>query len=109
LREDNRKRLLERTRTLINANVPLVEQFVARHADRLHLVPPRAGAMAFLRYEAKINSTELAELARKKHDLLIVAGDCYGMDGYVRLGIGGNRGHFVEGLERLSRLITEMA
>jgi aspartate/methionine/tyrosine aminotransferase len=109
LREENRQRLLQRTRTLINANLPLVEAFVARHGDQFQFVPPQAGAMAFLRYQAKINSTELAELARKKHGLLIVAGDCYGMDGYTRLGIGGKREHFLEGLERLSKLVAEIA
>jgi bifunctional pyridoxal-dependent enzyme with beta-cystathionase and maltose regulon repressor activities len=51
----------------------------------------------------------MAERARRKHDLLIVPGDCYGMDGYVRLGIGGTRQHLDDGLERLSRLVAEIA
>lgn len=109
LREENRKRLLDRTRKLINANVPLIEAFVARHGEQFNLVPPQAGAMAFMRYKARINSTEMAELARKRHDILIVAGDCYGMDGYLRIGIGGTHEHLVEGLGRLSRLVAEIA
>jgi hypothetical protein len=49
---------------------------------------PDAGAIVWPRYRTSANSSALAETLRAQHDVLIVPGDQFGMDGYLRLGFG---------------------
>ena len=46
----------------------------------------------------------------KEHavDLLIVAGDCFGMDGYLRLGIGSEKEYLIKGLDLLAEMLEEL-
>src|SRR6185503_9650562 len=59
LRPVTRRRILERTRSILRSNYPIVEAWVGRRAESLRMVPPLAGAIAYLRYGWKLNSTEL--------------------------------------------------
>ena len=52
------------------------------------MVPPRAGAIAYLRYGWPMNSTELVTRLRDEQGVLIVPGDHFGMDGFLRIGFG---------------------
>ena len=54
--------------------------------------------MAFIRYNLDINSTQLAEKLREDKNVLIIPGDFFGMDGYIRLGIGSEKEYFLCGL-----------
>jgi aspartate/methionine/tyrosine aminotransferase len=40
--------------------------------------------------------------------VLIVAGEWFGMDGYLRVGIGGEEGTIQLGLERLAKLLDSL-
>ena len=61
-----------------------------------------------MRYKFPINSTELTTKLREEKSCFIVAGDCFGMDGYIRIGIGSEKEYFIAGLELLSELIDEL-
>jgi len=52
------------------------------------LVEPHAGAIALLRYRLQINSTQLVEKLLHEKSVLIVPGDHFGMDNFLRLGYG---------------------
>ena len=82
---DGWERLHERARSLIRDNFPLLEAFVER--NDLHWVPPRAGAIAFVRYPWDRPSEDLAERARH-HGVLVVPGAHFHREGYLRLGYG---------------------
>ena len=71
------------------------------------LIPQKAGAMSFVRYHFDMNSTILTERLRKEKSLLIVAGDCFGMDNYLRLGIGSEKEYLLKGLQRLEDGLKE--
>ena len=58
-------------------------------ADKLWHVPPEAGAIVFVRYAHAINSTRLVERLRDEQSVLVVPGDHFEMDGYLRIGFGG--------------------
>ena len=58
------------------------------HGDAFRLVPPRAGAIAYPRYSWPINSTKLMERLRDEQSVLVVPGDQFGMDGFLRIGLG---------------------
>ena len=108
LAPDRRLRLLERTRAILRANLPHVSAWLSARADRFSFVPPEAGAIVFVRYHHPIGSTALATRLREEHGVLIVPGDQFGMDGYLRIGYGGDPTELNEGLGRLQALLASL-
>jgi len=108
LQPEKRQQVLERGRDLLRINVPIVQAWVEAHADNFRLIPPRAGGMAFVGYNLDINSSELVTRLRKEKSVLIVAGDWFGMDHYLSLGIGGETDELVAGLELMDQFVTEL-
>lgn len=88
LRPDVRPRIFERTRSIISNNWALVERWLSEQDGEFTWRAPDAGAIVFARYRTRVNSSELAEELRAKHDVLIVPGDQFERDGYIRLGFG---------------------
>jgi hypothetical protein len=70
--------------------------------------PPDAGAIVYVRYHHPINSTELVTRLREEKSVLVVPGDHFGMDGYLRIGFGDEVGHLRQGLDRLHSLIADL-
>jgi aspartate/methionine/tyrosine aminotransferase len=108
LQPDRRKRILERTRSILRHNYPTLERWLGAHADTFSYVPPDAGAIAYARYTHPINSTELVNRLRQEKDLLVVPGDHFGMDGYLRIGFGGELQHLEEALSRMHDLLAAL-
>jgi aspartate/methionine/tyrosine aminotransferase len=108
LRPATRSRLLERTRSILSANYPVLEEWVARRGQALSLVPPRAGAIAYLRYRWPVNSTELVVRLRDEQGVLIVPGDHFGMDGFLRVGFGNEPEDLRIGLERMEEVLDRL-
>jgi aspartate/methionine/tyrosine aminotransferase len=88
LRPEVRRRILERTRGILRANYAVLDTWVKKREASFRLVPPRAGAIAYLRYFWQVNSTEFVVRLRDEQGVLIVPGDHFGMDGYLRVGFG---------------------
>jgi aspartate/methionine/tyrosine aminotransferase len=83
-----RPRIFERTRGIIRHNWGIVERWLAGLGGELSFRAPDAGAIVYARYRADVNSSDFAEALRRDHDVLIVPGDQFAMDRYVRLGFG---------------------
>jgi aspartate/methionine/tyrosine aminotransferase len=103
-----RPRLIERTRDYIRKGYPVLQQWMESHGDTFTLTPPRAAAIAFIRYHLDINSTEFTERLRKEKSVLIVPGDHFGMDHLVRVSFGLPHQYLVSGLDRIHELIVEL-
>ena len=108
LRPELRQRILKRNRTLLRENLKLLQEWLKKHEPIFHFIPPKAGGMAFVRYNIPINSTEFATKLRVEKSCFIVAGDCFGMDNYIRIGIGSEKSYFLNGLALISEMIEEM-
>jgi aspartate/methionine/tyrosine aminotransferase len=102
-----RPRILERNRTMLRSNLELVSAWAGSLGGRLRFTAPLAGGMAFFHYDFAINSTELAEWLRTEHDVFILAGDCFGMDSFFRIGIGAEAEYLQEGLARVRGALLE--
>jgi len=102
LRPDVRPRILERTRGIIRANWALVERWLAAQDGEFAFRAPDAGAIVWARYRSDVNSTALAESLRAEHDVLVVPGDQFGMDRWVRLGFGPPAAELEEALARVA-------
>jgi aspartate/methionine/tyrosine aminotransferase len=103
-----RPRLLARTRSYIRRGYPVLEEWVEQHRDTFQLTPSQAAAIAFVRYDLDINSTELAERLRLEKSVLIVPGDHFGVDHHLRISFGLPRDYLVAGLDRIHELIVEL-
>ncbi|MGQ0562790.1 MAG: aminotransferase class I/II-fold pyridoxal phosphate-dependent enzyme [Gemmatimonadota bacterium] len=82
-----RPRVLERTRSYLHANLPILSSWLDA-AGIFSYTPPQAGAILYARYRLSVDSATLAERLRADHGVLIVPGDHFGMDGFVRIGYG---------------------
>ncbi len=102
-----RERLLERTRTILRTNLPLIEDWL-RAAGGFEWIAPEAGAIVYVRYGHAINSTALAHRVREEQSVLIVPGDHFGMDGYLRLGFGEPPAYNRTGLDRLREVLASV-
>ena len=101
-----RPALLERTRDILRSNLPIIESWLHDHAPTFSWLAPEAGAIVYVRYNYPINSTELVTRLRDEKSVLIVPGDHFGMDGYLRLGFGERPDYLKQGLERLHQLLS---
>lgn len=82
-----RPRLLDRTRTIIRTGLDALTAWL-RDEGGFHWRDPEAGAICLVRYDAPIDSAELAELLRVHHSVLIVPGAHFRLGPYIRFGIG---------------------
>lgn len=103
-----RERLLARGREHLRANLATLTRWLARYGDKLRLVPPSAGGMAFIGYGWPVNSTALATRLREEAGVFVVAGDWFGMDGYLRIGIGVEERTLRDGLARMDRVLATL-
>jgi len=107
LTPQRRAQLFERTRGILRANLPMIEEWL-RTSGGFSWIRPEAGAIVYVRYDHPINSTELVTRLRKEKSVLVVPGDHFGMDGYLRLGFGEPQEYNRAGLERLRELLASL-
>ena len=108
LRPDNRARIMERTRGIVRANLGLIEGWMGEQEGRFRYRAPDAGAICYAHYDAPVNSTEFAEKLRTEKDVLVVPGDHFGMDHYLRLGFGNPQDELMEALGRVREGFDEV-
>ncbi len=106
LQPELRQRVLRRSKSILRENLQLLIDWVAVNADTVSLIPPKAGGMAFVRYNRAINSTELAQRLRDELGVFILPGDVYGLDGYFRVGIGAPKSHLEPGLAKIGEFLA---
>ena len=97
----NRERCYARTREILRHNLPIAREWIAGFGGRLTWREPQAGAIALVRYDAPIGSLELAERVRVRQNTLIVPGVHVGLEGYLRIWLGGREPFLREGLRRI--------
>jgi aspartate/methionine/tyrosine aminotransferase len=62
----------------------------------------------FVRYHHAINSTALSERLRTEQSVLIVPGDHFEMDGYLRIGFGMDPAHLTPALALVGELLDSI-
>jgi len=103
VQEENRDRLYERGRALLQRNRGIFNEWIAGLGGGYSYIPPKAGAIAFMKYSAPTPSLELVERIRKNQSTLIVPGIHLGLEGYLRIWLGGERAYLEEGLRRVAQ------
>ncbi len=103
-----RPRIIERTRKYIRQGYPVLEQWMNSHKDTFTFTSPQAAAITFVRYHLEINSTVFEERLRHEKSVLIVPGDHFGMDHFVRISFGLPHDYLTAALDRINDLIVEL-
>jgi aspartate/methionine/tyrosine aminotransferase len=103
-----REKVLNRNRGMLRENIKVVQEWADSHKDLFSFVPPKAGGMAFLKYNMKINSRKLADKLRLEKGVFVMDGDCFGMDHYIRIGFGAEKNYLIAGLKRITELLKEI-
>jgi hypothetical protein len=104
-----RERILARTRGILSANFPVLDKWLKDHGGLFTFRPPKAGAICFVRYGLEVRSTGLAERLIREKSVLIVPGDHFETDGYVRLGFGSEKGYLLRALGRIEEVLKKLA
>jgi hypothetical protein len=102
-----RQRLLGRTQSILRANYPIVAAWLHSRPRAFSFTPPEAGAIIYVRYHKPVNSTALVTRLREEKRVLIVPGDHFGMDGFLRIGFGSDLSALREGLSRLQDVLEQ--
>ncbi|WP_157961352.1 aminotransferase class I/II-fold pyridoxal phosphate-dependent enzyme [Microvirga flavescens] len=100
-----RERILARGRAVLRENADIVARWVEKQ-NRWSWQRPAAGGMAFLRYDFDMPSETLSEELRKEESVFVVAGSWFGIENHIRVGIGVEKEHLIEGLARLERFVA---
>lgn len=103
-----RQRLMARTRQILTENLQRLTAWADDLGEELSWAPPQAGAIAFFRYRAAVNSSDLAERLRKEHSVLVVPGDHFKLDGHLRIGFGMEQRMLEEGLARVGAVLRSL-
>ena len=100
---ENRERCYARTREILQQNLPIARAWVDSFDGSVTWREPQAGAIALLKYSGEEPSVALAERIREKQSTLIVPGAHVGLEGYIRIWLGGREEFLREGLRRIGR------
>jgi len=107
LAPEKRNDILERTRTILNSNIGILTSWLKKQEGLFHCIPPEAGAIAFPHYNLDINSTKLVDRIRETKSVLIVPGDHFEMDRYLRIGYGEEKEILEKALDLIEEAIKE--
>lgn len=104
-----RARIRERTRAIVRENLALLEAWMRSQGGRFRYRAPDAGAICYARYDAQVGSSALAEKLRIEKSVLVVPGDHFGMDGFVRIGFGNPADELLSALGLIREAFDEVA
>lgn len=102
----NRERCYARTCEILRHNLPIAREWVSQFNGWVTWQEPRAGAIALVHYDAGVPSVSLAERIRVNQSTLIVPGQHVGLEGYLRIWLGGREPYLREGLRRVAVELT---
>jgi aspartate/methionine/tyrosine aminotransferase len=93
------ERLVERSRQLVLANLPLLDAFMRRRGELFDWVRPTAGPIGFPRVAGGFDVQRWCEQTAERADVLLLPGSVYEEPRHVRFGFG--RENLPQALERL--------
>lgn len=107
LEPSRRAALLKRNNDLLCLNQVTLRHWLDAHQELVTCSLPKATGMAFMRYHLDKNSTALVHEVRKQHSVMLLPGDVYGLDGYVRVGSGAEPEALREGMDRFGAYLRK--
>jgi len=94
-------RIIDRTRNYVRRGYDNFARWCEQRSDLFSHVPPQAAAIAFVRYNRDVNSSDLVKRLINEQSTLVVPGDHFGLDQHLRISYGLAEDYVNEGLERI--------
>jgi aspartate/methionine/tyrosine aminotransferase len=98
-----RENILTRTRAIIRANLPRLEEWLFAHPS-FEYVRPVAGAIAYAKVPLK--TRRFVERIRAEQSVLLVPGEMFGIKKGIRFGFGYDVEHTLKGLARVDETLA---
>ena len=102
-----RKKILQRTKKHLNKNLDLLMNW-EKNISELSVTRPDSAAISFAKLNIPISSEKFVLDLRDKYSVLLTAGNWHGLEGYIRIGYGGDYGYVERGLDRLKNFIKSL-
>ena len=109
VKPENRDKCYARTRQVLNANLEMAREWARSLNGFVEWREPQAGAIALMKYRSDIPSVDLCERIRTRRSTLIVPGKFLGIEGFVRIWLGGRQDYMQEGLRRIAEEFRSLA
>ena len=100
----HRYRVQGRTQAAVDANLPVLDQFMREKHDQLDWLRPAGGTTTFVRFKHVANTRPFCESAAA-HGLLLTPGDCFDVPDHVRIGYGVEPRVFCGAMRRFAELV----
>ncbi|MGB3307998.1 MAG: aminotransferase class I/II-fold pyridoxal phosphate-dependent enzyme [Thermomicrobiales bacterium] len=101
-----RDRILPRNGAIIEENMAFARTWFAEHADLASWSEPRAGLLAMMKVHLPIDSQTLADGLARDARVMLAPGSSFGLEGYLRIGVGQRPDIFAEGLRRTAAYLN---
>ncbi len=102
-----RKAILKRTKYYLEKNAELVLKW-SQEVSKLKIDALQATAMTFAKINASISSDNFVYDLRDKFGVLLTVGSWHGLEGYVRIGYGGDYNYIRKVLNRVSTFLEKI-
>ena len=104
----NRKRLYDRTREILRQNLKSMQEWLDGFGGFFTYTPHEAGAFYFVKYASEVPSLELVRNILHRQSTLIIPGSHLGMEGFLRIWMGGKPDFLQEGRRRIGAEIEKL-
>lgn len=101
-----RERLIARAREILRTQWPVLEEWL--RARDFAVVPPAAGAIAFARGDLGMPAERFVDRLIGEQSAMVVPGEHFLMEGYLRIGFGSAREQLEAGLARIAELLARI-
>jgi aspartate/methionine/tyrosine aminotransferase len=106
---EHRDRILPRGATIMRENLDFARAWFAESANLASWSEPKAALLAMMKYEAPVDSVILADRLAQEARVMLAPGSAFGLEGYLRIGIGQRPEIFAEGLRRTGEFLRRLA
>ncbi len=103
----NKEKIFDRNRKILNTNRAILDQWV-QDTPEVRYLRPVAGTTALVYYDKDILSYDLCVRLIKEKGVLFTPGECFEMEGAVRIGYAFDSKTLKEGLDRFTELLREL-
>lgn len=104
-----REHLLQRNAGIISENMETATAWFEEHSDLVSWTAPRGGLLAMMRYHLPIPSSQLADRLAEEKRVMLAPGSAFGIEHYLRIGIGQRPDLFRKGLDATAELLRSLA
>lgn len=103
----NKEKIFERNREILNKNRKILDDWVEATPE-VYYQKPVAGTTALVYYNKNIGSRQLCEDLLQKKGVLFTPGECFEMEGAVRIGYAFDSKLFKDGLKLFTEYLREI-